>query len=71
MREVADRFDSPDSEIVPSVDMSILFSAIGPICRLQFYDIVTFLLRAAGTFSAIFGLERVVGLLAGETEHFV
>lgn len=71
MRKVADRFDSPDSEVVPYVDMTISFSAIRPICRLQVCDIVTFQLRAAGTFSVISGLERVVGLLAGETGHFV
>ncbi|XP_014793925.1 PREDICTED: tomoregulin-1 [Calidris pugnax] len=47
MRKVADRFDSPDSEVVPYVDMTISFSAIRPICRLQFCDIVTFWLRAA------------------------
>lgn len=71
MRKVVDRFGNPDSEVVLYVDKTRLFSAFGPICRLQVCDIVTFQVRAAGTFAAISGLEQVVGLLAGETGHFV
>jgi len=56
MRKVAKRSKSPDSEIVPHVDMTISFSAVRTISRLQDWDVVTFQLRAAGTISAITGV---------------
>lgn len=46
-------------------------NGVGPVSGFQVSDLVTLLLRAAGSFSAISGLKWMVGIQSGETGHFL
>lgn len=71
MNKIAEKFNIADLEIVPCVAMAILLSGIRPVSSLQVYGCCLILVEGSGTFSAIFGLEWIVVLLAGEVGSFV